>query len=230
MSDSKKDKTEEGVIAVEQSLSKVEQFIEDNQKNLLIAVAILAVIVLGYIGYKKLYLAPLEAEASEQMFAAEQYFQMDSINKAINGDGNALGFKEVADEYGSTKAGNLANYYLGVCYMHKGDFKNALESLNDFSANDEVLGTLALGLQGDAHLELNEKDDALAFYDKAVKRKPNAFVTPTYLFKKGILLEDMGKFQDAVDTYTKIKTDYKESLQARQIDKYIAHAQVLAQK
>jgi len=45
-------------------------------------------IVLGFFGFRRFYLEPKEKEAQAQMFMAEKYFEMDSINKALNGDGN----------------------------------------------------------------------------------------------------------------------------------------------
>ncbi|MCK4639195.1 MAG: tetratricopeptide repeat protein, partial [Bacteroidales bacterium] len=107
----KKDKTEEKIVAVEEVLGRTEQFIEKNQKILTIIVGIIVVLILGYFGYKKFYLAPLEKEAQSQIFMAEMYFEQDSLNRALYGDGNYLGFLDIIDEYSSTKTGNLANYY-----------------------------------------------------------------------------------------------------------------------
>ena len=80
------DKTEERIEKVEQAFSRTELFIEKNQKIILIVVGVLVVIVLGYFGFNRFYLAPRETEAQGQMFMAEKYFEMDSLNKALNGD------------------------------------------------------------------------------------------------------------------------------------------------
>src|SRR5512137_655283 len=100
------DKTEERIVKVEEAFSKTEQFIERNQKIILIIVGALVIVVLGFFGFKRFYLAPKEKEAQGQMFMAEKYFEMDSISKALNGDGNYLGFLDIIDQYGITKSAN----------------------------------------------------------------------------------------------------------------------------
>ncbi|NPA37224.1 MAG: tetratricopeptide repeat protein [Chlorobi bacterium] len=208
---------------VEQALTKTEQFIEDNQKTLTIVALALILIVGGYWGLKKLYFQPLEEEAANSIFEAQNYFQRDSFKLALNGDGNSLGFLDVIDEYGSTKPGNLANYYAGICYLHLGNYEDAINYLEDFSTDDEFLLATKNGAIGDAHLELGEKEEALKYYKKAAGFS-NDLTAPTYLMKLGMLYEDMGRKEDAVKAYSLIKKDYKNSPEARQIDKYITRA------
>jgi len=74
---------------IEESLSRSEEFIAEHQKLLTIIVAILVIIVLGFFGVKKYYLQPKEKEAQEQIYPAQHYFQADSLDKALYGDGNS---------------------------------------------------------------------------------------------------------------------------------------------
>ena len=90
-------KTEDQFAQIEETLSKTEQYIEDNQKSLMIIVGAIVVIIALFIGYQKLYIAPMEKEAQADMFMAELYFQKDSFNLALNGDGQYLGFLDIAD-------------------------------------------------------------------------------------------------------------------------------------
>ena len=139
MSTKKVEKTEERIVAVEEALSKTENFIEKNQKLLAYIVGGIVAVVLIYMAYKKFYVAPREQKAQEQMWMAEKYFEKDSLNKAINGDGNYYGFKKIIDEYSGTKASNRSHYYLGLCYLKKGQFQNAIEQLKDFSTSGKTL-------------------------------------------------------------------------------------------
>ena len=152
----KSDKTEDRIVKVEEAFGKTEQFIENNQKIILIVVGIIVVVVLGFFGFKRFYLAPKEKEAQGQMFMAEKYFEQDSITKALNGDGNYPGFLDIIDQYGITKTGNLAHYYAGICYLKKGEFEKAIDHLKHFSTKDKIVGPMALGAIGDAYMELNE--------------------------------------------------------------------------
>jgi len=214
-------KEEDGLQAVEQTLNKTELFIQNNQKTLsLIAVAILA-FVAGYFAYERYVKLPNEREAQAQMFMAERYFEKDSFNLALNGDGNNYGFLQIVDNYSSTRSGNLAKYYIGVSYLHMGQFEQALESLKDFEANDEMVYPIAKGDIGDAYMELGNKEDAIKYYLKAVDASTNNFTTPIYLMKAARVYEDIGNNEKALELYKKIDTDFHNSTEANSIEKYI---------
>ena len=159
------------------------------------------------------------------MYMAELYFQKDSFNIALNGDGQYLGFIDIADEYGLTKSGKLANYYAGLCYLNLGDFDNAIDYLQDFSSDDIILSSLALGCIGDAYMELGNINKALGYYKDAANNNINSFTTPKYLFKQAMIYELEGDYSDALDIYNTIKDDYSDSREANQIEKYISRAQ-----
>ena len=217
----KTDKTEDRIVAVEEAFSKTEQFIETNQRIILIVVGAVIVIVLGFFGFKRFYLAPKEKEAQGQMFMAEKYFEMDSVNKALNGDGNYLGFLDIIDQYGITKSAGLAHYYAGICYLKKGDYENAITQLKKFSSNDELVQPMATGAIGDAYMELKEPDKAVDYYLKAANQKKNELTTPMLLMKAGWVYEDQDKYDQALVQYKRIKNEYPRSEEGNEIDKYI---------
>ena len=142
----KVNKTDQQLANVEQALSKTEQFIETNQKKITYVVGAVVAVIALYFGYQNMYLAPLEEDAQTEMFMAELYFQKDSFSLALNGDEQYEGFLSIADDYGLTKAGNLANYYAGLCYLNLGEFENAIDYFSDFSSDDIILSSLALGV------------------------------------------------------------------------------------
>lgn len=221
----KQDKTEERIVAVEEAFSKTEQFIEQNQKIILVIIAVIIVAVLGFFGFKRFYLAPREKEAQGQMFMAQKYFEQDSIKKALNGDGQYLGFLAIIDEYGMTKSSNLSHYYAGMCYLKLGQFENAVEQLKKFSASDQVIGPLAKGGLGDAYVELKNISKGIGYYLDAADQAKNEFLSPYFLMKAGMGYTELGDFKNALKTYKKIKEDYGRSNEARDIEKYIAFAE-----
>ena len=224
------DKTEERIVAVEEAFSKTEQFIEKNQKIILIVVGAIILVVLGYFGFKRLYLAPREKEAQSQMFMAEKYFEMDSLTKALKGDGNYLGFLDIIDQYKFTKSANLSHYYAGICYLKKGEFQNAIDQLSDFSADDELVAPMAIGAMGDAYMELNNTDKAIDYYLKAADKRKNDLTSPMFLMKAGMACELAGKNDLALKTYMRIKTEFSRTNEGREIDKYIARLNGLVKK
>ena len=122
-------KDEERLESIESTLGRTEMFVENNKKTITAVVIALIVIVLAVFGVKKYYLEPRENEAQAAIFRAEQLFENDDYATALNGDGNNMGFLDVINEYGSTKAGNLAKYYAGICYLNTGDYNNAIKYL-----------------------------------------------------------------------------------------------------
>jgi len=213
--------------SVENALSRTEHYIEQNQKSLTIIVLAIIVIVGGYLGYQRFVVSPNEKEAQSQMWMAEQYFARDSFNLALHGDGNYLGFLDIVDEYGITKSANLANYYIGISYLHLEEFEKAIEYLKAFESDDNMVAPIAYGAIGDANMELGNTDEALRFYDKAVEKSENEFTTPVYLMKVGFVHELNEDFYKALEAYQIIKKEFPESAEGRQIDKYIARVETL---
>lgn len=221
---------EEVVLDVQEAYSRTERYIEENKRSLLIIVGAIVAVIAGFFAWKKFYVEPLETEAQSQMFMAQQYFEKDSLNKAINGDGNYKGFKYIIEEYGLTKSANLAHYYLGISYLRTGKFNEAIAELNEFETDDQILGPVAVGATGDAYMEMDKKDEAAEHYLRAAKMSANKFTTPIYLMKAGMAYEELKKFDNAVKVYEQVKLDYSESSEGREVEKYLARAKALAGK
>jgi tetratricopeptide (TPR) repeat protein len=217
----KQDKTEGGIVAVEEALSKTERFIERNQKLLTIIIGAIVIVVLVFFAFKKFYMAPREKEVKEQMFMAERYFEIDSLSLALNGDGMYPGFLGIIDDYGMTQGANLAEYYAGVCYLKMGNYNDAIDHLKSFKGKDHMLGPMAKGAIGDAYMELNQPGKAAEYYTEAAGMQDNEFTTPLFLMKAGWTYEIQKDYKNALGVYEKIKYTYPTTNEGREIDKYI---------
>lgn len=216
---------DEKIVAVEEALSKSEKFIENNQKIIIIVLSAIVVIVLGFLGYNKFITEPREIKADNEIFSAQGYFEQDSLDKALNGDGQNAGFIDIINDYGSTKSGNLAKYYAGVCFLKKGEFQKAVDYLEDFSTEDPLVGPMAIGALGDAYLELGKNENAVSQYMKAANENENELTAPVFLMKAGMTYELLGTYDKALEVYKTIKTKFPRSFEGRDIDKYIARAE-----
>lgn len=219
----KKEVTNGRIEAVESALSKSERFLEENQKVILIVVSAIIVIVLGFLGYQRLIIAPKEVKAANEIFMAQNYFEHDSLYKALNGDGQYAGFLEIVDRYGATSTGNLAKYYTGICYLKLQDFDNAIKYLKKFNTKNPVAKSMALGGIGDTYLELGKNEKAIEYYKKAAQQK-NEFTSPLFLMKAGLSYELLNDYQNALKVYEEIRMNYPKSYEARDIDRFIAKA------
>jgi tetratricopeptide (TPR) repeat protein len=226
MTKNKKDDNPQGLKNVEETLTRTEQYLEENYKLLLITLGVVVVIV-GVFWLGRLWLNNKNDEAQSQMYQAQKWLEVDSLKLALNGDGNYLGFLDIIKNYKLTKAGNLAKYSAGICYLHLGEYQNAIDYLSKYSKKDKLIGSVATGATADAYIELGDNEKGIAKYIEAADMANNSFNTPLYLLKAGQIYETEKKYSDALKIYERIKKDYPESTEGSSIDKYIARVKLL---
>jgi tetratricopeptide (TPR) repeat protein len=224
MSKEVENKKDEFLLDAEVAYTKAEKWIEDNKKPLGIATIAIISAVLGYFLWTNWYIAGEEKVASGEMFAAQNYFEKDSFNLALEGNANNAGFLTIIEDHPFTKSANLAHYYAGICQLNLGKWDEAIENLEAFDSDDKMVAPIAKGGIGDAYMEKGETEQAIKYFMQAAELGNNNFVTPIYLMKAALAQEELGKFEDAVKLYERIKKEFSESQEARDIDKYIARA------
>jgi tetratricopeptide (TPR) repeat protein len=204
-------------------VDRAQNFWSKYSKPVMIGLAAVIVLVGGYFAYNNFVKAPQEVKANDAIWKAQDYYKIDSFQLALNGDASTPGFLKVISRYGGTKAGNLAKFYAGSCYLQLGDFNNAVKYLKDFSTDSKEVQLRATGLLGDAYAELGKKQEAIDQYKKAGTMIENDdFNSPEYLFRAGYLSETLNKTSDAIGFYKQIKEKYPNSQRAYDIDKYLA--------
>ena len=224
-----KEKETNKELEVGEIVSKSEQFIENNSKKIIYGIVALAIIIGAVLGIKHGYMEPQEKKAAAAMFKGELYFDRDSFALALNGNGaDYEGFEAIIDQYGNTDAGNLAKAYAGICYYNMGEPEKALDLLKSFKGKDNMVSPAITGKIGDCYVEMGNTQEGISYFEKAAKEADNDVVSPIYLKKAGIAYESMQQYNDAVKVYTQIKEKYFNSMEAADIDKYIARATALA--
>lgn len=209
----------------EQEYSEKKPFYKDPKtlRKLSVVGSIMVLICIGYMVYYQFIWKPKNQESKTVYWHASTYLEKDSLTKAINGDSRYPGYLSIANNYSNTIGGEVAEYAVGVAYLNTGQYKNAATYLAKVDLEDEMVSTMAIGALGDAYWELGQTGEALKHYEKAIKNKPNQFTTPYFLMKAGRLLEKVGRPEDALSKYKKIKKDWPESNESEEIEKYIAH-------
>lgn len=210
-------------------VSRSEQFIEKHSKHILYVILSIAAVIALFMGVRHGYLMPREKKATTALFKGEQYFARDSFALALNGNGADYdGFESIIKEYGSTKAGNLAKAYAGICHFRLGELDQAMKNLKAFKGKDQMISPAVIGLIGDCYVNMGQAKDAISYFEKAAKAANNTVVSPSFLKKAGIAHESLGQFQEAEKAYTTIKEKYSTSMEAADIDKYITRAKLSA--
>jgi TolA-binding protein len=225
--------TQEVFDSLDETASKSEEWIEKNQKVIYTVLGIFLFSLLAYLAYNKFVSEPKEINAANHLAYSKAAFNtaelatanIDSLyNIALNGADNQFGLLDVANKYSGTKAGNLAKYMAGMSYLKMVDYKNAIDMLGKFSSDDEMLGPLAKGKIGDAFADINQPADAYSYYKQAANLKSNNFTAPLYLFKAANTALELGKFDEALTMFQKIKDNYPNAEEAKSIDIFINRA------
>ncbi len=206
---------------IQEKLVDIESWFEKNPKLVIGIAAGIMLLVGGFFGYRY-YIGNQDGIAQNEMYQAVRYFEADSLNLALNGDGNNLGFLQIIDDYGRTDAGNLANFYTGAIYLKQGKYPLAIFHLEDFSASDLLVQARAYSLMGDAYMEQKDYENAAKYYDKAAGYKPNKEFTPTYLMKAALAYEKLNKNDKAKAVYQTIIDKYWESSELQNARKFKA--------
>lgn len=193
-----------------EQISKTEEFLEQNKKLVFSIGGALAVIIAAYFLYNY-WITNQNETAQNEMFQAVYYFEADSLDKALNGDGNNYGFIEIIEEFAMTDAANLAQYYAGASLLKKGEYISAVDHLESFSSSDLLIQARAYALIGDAYVEMGNHEDAVNFYNKAAAFNANEYTTPTYLIKAAVVYELLEDYESALDSYNTIVEKFVKS-------------------
>ena len=209
-------------LNVEDALTQSEAFLIKYKNAIIGGVVAVIIIVAGFIMYKNLYAEPREEKAQAALFKGQEYFEQDAFEQALNGDSiGYTGFLKVADDYSGTKAANLAKAYAGICYAQLGKYEEAVKMLDSFNGKDQMVAPAILGAAGNCYAQLGQLDKAASTLMSAADKADNNTLSPIFLMQAGEILVKQGKYDDAVDAYTKIKDKYIQSYQAMDIDKYL---------
>ena len=205
-------------------IAKAKDFWEKYSKLLMIAGAIIIVAISGWYIYQNYFKKPKEIKAADAMFKAEDYFRMDSVNLALNGDGQYMGFLKIIDKFSGTDAANLASFYAGSCYIKLNDNEKAIKYLMKFSGDSKPLQARAYKLTGDAYADMGKNADALTYYKKAAYHfEADENSSAEYLFLAAFFSDRVLKDQKgAIALYKELKEKYPRSQQAFNADNYLA--------
>lgn len=212
-------KTESEVV-----VERAKNFWDQFGKVAAIALGAALLLVAGFLAYKKFIKEPKEKKAYDAVFKAQEYYGQDSLDKALNGDGQYSGFEKIASQYNGTAAGELANFYAGSIYLKKGAFDKAVKYLKDFSTDAPQIQARGYKLLGDALAEQGKGKEAIDYYKKAAAHfeeddaaSSEALFLAAYLADK--VLNDKTQ---AIELYKEVKTKYSQTQWGFEAEKYLA--------
>lgn len=208
-----------GPSSVSLLTDRIKNWLNSQNKTVIFGVAGLIILTLAIFGYQYLYKMPREKKGLAAIYKAQALFDVDSFKQVTKMA------PKLADDFSGTKAGNLAAYMAGASFMNLGDYKKAIEYLEDASFDDKIMSVQVIGLLGDAYVENNELDKGLSQYEKAAKKSKTEFSAIWWYKKAARVHEKKNEWQDALDIYKLLKKEYKDVDAILDIDRYIGRAQ-----
>ena len=222
--------TAEVFETLDSTASKTEEWVVKYQNVILTFIGIVAVGVLGYLGYQNYVIEPKTKEAISELNQAQFYFELavnsqdsDSLYKrALNGGEGKYGFLDIIKNYEGTTAAKLATYSAGMAYLNIKDYQNAIAYLDEFNSDDVLLGALAKGAIGDAFAQMGQLEEAFDYYVTASNINNNMYSTPKFLYKAAMIGSKLGKDSQALTYLERIDKEFKESQEANMVAVQIA--------
>ena len=206
-----------------------------HKKAISAAIVVVILIVAGVLSYETYISGPREQEASTALAKGQDYFANQQYEIALKGDSTGFrGLLNIASDYSSTDAGNLANLYAGLCYANLDKWNDAVKYLEKYSpADDEMISPAATAALGNAYAHIKQPDKAVEYLKKAASMadseaegNANNSLSPTFLIQAGEILESQNKKDEALKIYQDIKKKYVNSPVYGEIDKYIERVSV----
>lgn len=227
----KESKAEKNFENIGEALTTSEQFLEKNQKSILIGLLIVVIAVGAFIAYNYLYKAPRNEKAQAAIFKGERYFQNGEDSLALFGNGNDyIGFESIISQYKGTKTADLARAYAGISYNHLGNNEKALEHLKKFKGGDLLITPAVTGAIGDVYMNMGKTEEAITNFLKAAKEADDKMLSPIYYKKAGEAYLSSANYDKAIALFTQIKENYINSPEAQEADKFIKQAELLKEK
>ena len=208
-------------------MENIQHTYERNSKRINTIGTIVLLAVVGFFAYKKFVQDPKATKAANAIAYAQNYFAQDSLQKALNGDGQNIGFLQIISRYGGTESGNLAQYYAGLSFLQLGDPNSAIKHLEEFDPEGTNVQYAAFGALADAYMDAGKVKEGLEYYKKAAADKENDVLTPVYLYRAALAHQMLNQPDQAIESLKRIRNEFPQSQQARDTEKELARLGVI---
>ncbi len=219
--------TRTSVEGINDSLSNLEQRLEQNKKIIYYAGAAIVVVVAAVLAYIYLVRQPGIEEAQRQVSQADMVLIMQS-----NPDSALTLYKRAADN-SSYKPAKRAAQMAGVLLANQGKTDEAITYLEQGDAQGKIAGPAVKSRLADCYVDKKNYDKAISLYNEAIAMAgDNMNYTPLFMMKKATVQHATKKYADELATYEEIKAKFPAYAMTQNIniDKYIERAKALAGK
>lgn len=222
----KENETRTSIDELNESLSGIEKKVEENKKMIVWVVGAIVAIAVIILGYVYLIQEPNFENAKEEIAKADANLSLGQDSIALNE------YMAVADNY-SNNAANRAGLNAGIILFQQGKYEEAINYIKKFDGEGALVGPASQSLIGDCYVNLQKYDEAVNYFDKAIKLAgDNEYYTPLFILKKATVLREQKKYAEELAALEIIKDKYPNFVAGYRVDvnKYIERAKVQAAK
>ena len=198
-------------------------FYERHKRNIHIGITAVVVVVLAIVVYLKNQ-SDNNERASVQLAQVFSIFDSGSFQAAIDGvpERNIAGLKSIVDNFGGTKAGELARFYHASALYQLGKYEQALEEFRDFSAPDDMLAISRYAGIAQCLEATGKYREAAENFEKAASRDTKDIGAPENLSEAARNYGLAGEKEKALELYRRLKKNYPSTTYGREPDRFIS--------
>jgi tetratricopeptide (TPR) repeat protein len=199
-----------------------QSWLEENKKRLSTIGGIALVVILGAWFYVNNARNNNE-KASNDLAKVFTYYDNGQYQAAINGvpEKNIPGLQTIVDNYGSTKTGNLAKFYLANAYYNLQNYDKALDLYDGVGSSVEIIAVSALAGEAACYEAKGDYDKAAKYYEKAGKKNSDDPNAAENLVNAARNYTKKGDKERAVELYKLVKEEYAQSAAARDAERFL---------
>ncbi|HEX7069560.1 MAG TPA: tetratricopeptide repeat protein [Rhodothermales bacterium] len=197
------------------------EFFDKNRKlvyGVIGGIVAVVLVILAYVFYQNRQ----QAQAVELLGSVVQLYEQGRYRDALDGVEGTAGLLEIADEYGSTDAGNLARFYAADALFRLGEYDRALEYFRKYDEDDGLIGASAIAGEAAIRENKGEYEAAGDLYRRAALHYENELRSPEYLLQAARAYERAQAYDDAEEALELITERFPESNIAQGIDFHLA--------
>ncbi len=212
--------TEEVFQDLDQFAKRTENFFERNAQKFAIGFGIVILGVVMYFLYLQYIQKPKMLEANKKLVAIQRDFAQDSLDKVLGNEVSGAAY--LANEERNLPAGKMAALFAGNVEFRKGNFQKALEYFKKYESKDDITTALAQVAIGDCYVELNDNEQAMKAYKKALGETKNGGTQLIAVKKATILAVETQQEAEGLKLLEKFKKEHPDTDNSGFVDAYIA--------
>ena len=209
------------------SYMKVTTFYAEHKKQISIGITAVAAVIIALVIYFKNQ-GDNNDRASAQLAAIHPLYDNAQYQQAVDGvpERNLVGLKSIVENYGNSRMGNLARFYLADAYFQLGKYAEALEEFDSCDPSGVLLEASRLAGIAACHEALGHYEDAGKYFERAAAKEPTDGAVAEHLHHAARNYVQAGDKEHALDILKRLKKNYPTTTYGREAERFISQLSV----